>query len=76
MSLMMCLYMLGGDMLLYFLCSCFTNYDILIMIYIMRLFKVYVFYFMFCEKKAIYFGLIVFSTHAFMVYLMFLEFTG
>ena len=47
---MMCLYLLGGDMPLYFffmilfyLCSC--------MIYIMRLFMVYVFYFMFCENK-------------------------
>ena len=52
---------LGGDMLffflhafvffifLFYLCSCFTNYGILSIIYIMRLFMVYVFYFMFCE---------------------------
>ena len=46
--------MLGGDiMCLLFLCfyvSCFT-YGTLILIYIMRFFMVYVFYFMFCEMK-------------------------
>ena len=33
------------------LCSCFINYDTLVMTYIMRLFMVYVFYFMFCENN-------------------------
>ena len=37
---------------------------------------VYLFYFMFFENKKIYFGLLVFSTHAFMIYLVFQEFTG
>ena len=66
--LMRCLYMIRGDifffMFLFYLClcSCFTNYDTLVMtyimrlflvyvFYIMRLFMVYVFYFMFCENK-------------------------
>ena len=46
------LYMLRGDTLccFCFYISCFT-YGTLILIYIMRLFMVYVFYFMFCEIK-------------------------
>ena len=47
--------MLRGDIMRFLLLcfiyvSCFT-YGTLILIYIMRLFMVYVFYFMFCEIK-------------------------
>ena len=61
--------MLGGDIVVFaFFCfyiSCFT-YGTLILIYIMRLFMVYVFCFMFCEIKKFIMYLLVFSTHAFM----------
>ena len=77
------LYMLRGDFFIFFmflfylfLCSCFTNYDTLVMIYIVRLFMVYVFYFMFCENKKFILVYLYFSTHAFMVCLVFQEFTG
>ena len=72
------LYMLGGDIIFIFLCflfylclcSCFTNYDTLVMIYFMRLFMVYVFIFCFVKTGNL-FGLLIFSTHAFMVCLVF-----
>ena len=63
--------MLGGDIVFIFLCflfylclcSYFKNYDTLVMIYIMRLFMVYVFFlFLFCENKKFIWFTCIFHT--------------
>ena len=45
------LYMLGGDILFYVLLFLVSHMIHWLLIYIMRLFMVYVFYFLFCEIK-------------------------
>ena len=50
------LYMLGGDIMFYVLCLVFLSFLVSHMVHwllisIIRLFMVYVFYFMFCEIK-------------------------
>ena len=55
--------------------SCFT-YGTLIMIYIMRLFMVYVFYFMFCEIKKFILAYLYFPHMHLCVCFVFQEFTS
>ena len=43
--------MLGETLCFYVFYVLVSYYDALVLIYIMRLFMVYVFYFMFCENK-------------------------
>ena len=71
------LYMLGGDIVFTFLCFyvLVSHYDTLVLIYIIRLFMVYVFYFMFCENRK-FIWLLVLSTHEFIICLVFREFIG
>ena len=45
------LYMLGGDTLFYILLFLVSHMIHWLLIYIMRLFMIYVFYFLFCEIK-------------------------
>ena len=71
--------MLGEDIVvfafMFFYVSCFT-YGTLILIYIMRLFIVYVFYFMFCEIKKFIMFYFYFPHMRLCVSIVFQEFIG
>ena len=71
--------MLGETLLFLLLCfiyvSCFT-YGTLILIYIKRLFMVYIFYFMFCEIKKFIMFYLYFPYICLCVCLVFQKFLG
>ena len=68
--------MLGGDIMFFYFCFLFHIVRHLLLMYIMRLFMIYVFYFMFCEIKNLFCFTCTFHTCVYVFVEVFQEYTG